>query len=327
MLIDYIEAEISKKHLRYNEVLLKMTLTIAWIRQSEGEHELVFASDSRLTGGGHVDQCQKVFALPREDCCIAFAGSTMIAYPFILQLGNVITQYQRSFDREVDIQQVKSRVLSLLNFFVSSHENFDQDSLIDDLNSTSFLFGGWSWSKAKFFLWKICYQVNLRRYIAIRVDGTRPGRAAKGCVAAIGDYLPEFYAKLQAEIADEITVSEAFSCPVRLNYQPLTVLSRMLSQKQFTKRGVGYPGKIGGAPQVVAVYPFLRTRYFAVEWDIKQKFVYAIKGRIIADFELFSGLGLNPFTGEKTVPLRGRNDDNIDISIDSNGDMRRIFDA
>lgn len=293
-----------------------MTLTIAWVRESGNEHELVFASDSRLTGGGHVDQCQKVFALPREDCCIAFAGSTMIAYPFILQLGNAIAQYQRSRDREVDIQRVKARVLSLLNFFIRSHEGFDQDDLENDLRETSFLFGGWSWGEARFFLWKILYRTDLRRYIAYRVDDAKPDRTAKGRVAAIGDYLPEFHAALRYEMADEIRTSEALARPLKLNYQPLAVLSGMLLRDKFTKRGRGHAGKIGGAPQVVAVYPFLRTRYFAVEWDIKGKFVYAIKGRIIADFEHFSGPGVNPFTGKKTLPVRGRMDEVPESAID-----------
>jgi len=292
-----------------------MTLTIAWVREIGNVHELVFASDSRLTGGGHVDQCQKVFALPREDCCIAFAGSTMIAYPFILQLGNAITQYQRSHDREVDIQNVKARVLSLLNFFIRSHEGFDKDDLENDLRETSFLFGGWSWGEARFFLWKISYRADLGRYIANRAGDARPGRTTKGSVAAIGDHLPEFHAALRAQMADEIRVSEAFTRPLRFDFQPLAVLSKMLLQEKFTKRGGGHAGKIGGAPQVVAVYPFLRTRYFAVEWDIGEKFVYAIKGRIIADFEHFSGPGLNPFTGEKTLPVRGRIDQDPGDSV------------
>lgn len=262
-----------------------------------------------------MDQCQKVFALPREDCCIAFAGSTMIAYPFILQLGNAITQYQRSHDREVDIQRVKARVLSLLNFFIRSHEGFDKDDLENDLRETSFLFGGWSWGEARFFLWKISYRTDLGRYIASRVGNVRPGGTAKGRVAAIGDHLPEFHAALRAQMVDEIKVSDAFARPLRLNYQPLAVLSGMLLQEKFTKRGKGHAGKIGGAPQVVVVYPFLRTKYFAVEWDMGEKFVYAIKGRIIADFEHFSGPGLNPFTGEKKLPVRGRIAEQPDNSI------------
>lgn len=292
-----------------------MTLTIAWVREAGNEQELVFASDSRLTGGGNVDQCQKVFALPREDCCIAFAGSTMIAYPFILQLGNAINQYQRSLDREVDILGVKARVLSLLNFFIRSHNGFLKDDLENDLRATSFLFGGWSWAEARFFLWKISYRADLGRYIAIRTESARAGQKVKASVAAIGDYLPEFHAALRAKLIDEITIAEAFGRPLKLNYQPLDTLSTMLLQNKFTKRGKGHAGKIGGAPQVVAVYPFLRTRYFAVEWDIEGKFVYAIKGRIIADFELFSGPGLNPFTGDKTLPVRSSMNKNASTSM------------
>jgi hypothetical protein len=48
---------------------------------------------------------------------------------------------------------------------------------------------------------------------------------------------------------------------------------------------------------------------FAVEWDIGPKFVYSIKGRVIADFELFTIPGLDPFTGEVRRPVRGRGDD------------------
>jgi hypothetical protein len=59
-----------------------MTLAIAWIRAVGANTELVFASDSRLTGGRNIDHFQKVFSLPREDRCIAFSGSTSIAYPF-----------------------------------------------------------------------------------------------------------------------------------------------------------------------------------------------------------------------------------------------------
>ena len=108
-----------------------MTLSIAWVRESSAGQELTFASDSRLSGGGHVDQCQKVFSLPREDCCIAFSGSTMIAYPFILQLQNAISQFNRSLNREIDIVGVKARVLSLLNFFIRVHEG----TIADDFRS------------------------------------------------------------------------------------------------------------------------------------------------------------------------------------------------
>lgn len=285
-----------------------MTISMAWVRSTGKKHELIFASDSRLSGGGHVDQCQKVFSLPREDCCIAFAGYTTIAYPFILQLQNVIEQHKRSFDREVDIVQVKARVLSLLNFFIRSHDGTLEEDFTGDLLGTKFLFGGWSWKEAKFHIWKIAYDKKLKRYIATRVGRSNHGRMDTGPIAVIGDYVPQFHAALKARTAQGAKQAEANGEPLKFDFEPLTVLSTMLSDPKFTSRSLDQPlgGRIGGAPQVAAVYPFLRTRHFAVEWDIGEKFVYSIKGRVIADFELFTNPGMDPFTGEVRAPVRGR---------------------
>ena len=86
----------------------------------------------------------------------------------------------------------------------------------------------------------------------------------------------------------------------------------MLADPMFTDRKGELSGKIGGAPQVTAIYPFLRTRDFAVEWDVDNKFVYSIKGRVVADFELFENPGIDPFTGEFRAPIRGRRSDEVE---------------
>jgi len=289
-----------------------MTLSIAWVRHASTSHELVFASDSRLSGGGNVDHCQKVFSLPREDCCISFAGSTMIAYPFILQLQNTIIDYKKAFDREVDITKLKTRLLCLLNFFVRVHEGTIPDDFEKDLLETSFLFGGWSWANSRFYIWNIFYKREIKRYMALE-KGTSLGfglpRTVETPIRMIGDYIPEFQAALRNKLNAEIKVAKANGEPMRLNHEPLTVLAEMLRDPKFTDRKQELNGKIGGAPQVTKVYPFLRTMNFAVEWDIGPKFVYAIKGRVIADFELFTVPGLDPFTGEVRQPMRGRKSD------------------
>ena len=134
-----------------------MTISVAWVRSLGNTNELIFASDSRLSGGGNVDQCQKVFPLPREDCCISFAGCTTIAYPFIAQLQNSIVEYKKFMDRIVDINKFKGRVLWLLNKFISSHEDVVDEYFERDLIQTSFIFGGRSWKNSQFCLWKIFY--------------------------------------------------------------------------------------------------------------------------------------------------------------------------
>lgn len=67
-----------------------MTLCIAWIRKVKEEPELVFATDSVLTGGEEWKHGIKLFELPRKDCLICFSGVTTRAYPLILNLINAI---------------------------------------------------------------------------------------------------------------------------------------------------------------------------------------------------------------------------------------------
>ena len=65
-----------------------MTVAVAWVRTIRDCQELVFATDSRLSGDGRdFDCCPKVMALPRNDCGIAFAGYTGHAFPMMLQLS------------------------------------------------------------------------------------------------------------------------------------------------------------------------------------------------------------------------------------------------
>ena len=65
-----------------------MTVAVAWVRTIRDCEELVFVTDSRLSGDGcNFDACPKLLTLPRNDCLIAFAGYTGHAYPVIHQLA------------------------------------------------------------------------------------------------------------------------------------------------------------------------------------------------------------------------------------------------
>ncbi|HEY0112201.1 MAG TPA: hypothetical protein VGB59_03505 [Allosphingosinicella sp.] len=79
-----------------------MTITLAWERRLASYSEIVFASDSRLSGGGNIDVCQKVFPLPREDAAIGFCGSTLIAYPIINQFISYVKNYKKNLDRALN---------------------------------------------------------------------------------------------------------------------------------------------------------------------------------------------------------------------------------
>jgi hypothetical protein len=71
-----------------------MTIVIAWVRNVSDCEELVFVSDSRLSGDGRLfDACPKIFTLPRSDCAIAYAGHTEDAFPMMLQFQRAIESY------------------------------------------------------------------------------------------------------------------------------------------------------------------------------------------------------------------------------------------
>ena len=85
-----------------------MTLCIAWIRQEQDDNkELVFATDSCLTGSGEVwKHGVKLFELPRKDCLLCFAGETDKAYPLILNLISSIKFDQKVINQHTDLRQV-----------------------------------------------------------------------------------------------------------------------------------------------------------------------------------------------------------------------------
>lgn len=277
-----------------------MTISIAWVRYLGDKTELVFASDSRLSGGGHVDQCQKIFSLPREDCCISFAGSTLIAYPFILQTINTISDYKKVFDRAVDITDLSGRIVALLNKFIGAHEGTIKEDFAKDLIDTSFLFGGWSWKTSKFCLWRLHFNNGAKKYVASTTGIWRLYHLPRHHpieIAVIGDYRGDYLRNFAEKIDGKIKNARQDQSLVRLDYEPLNALADMLVDPKFTERRGSRKGAIGGSPQITKIYPFMRTMNYAVEWKKEGKINYTVKGRTISDFEIFSVPTIDPFTG------------------------------
>ena len=84
-----------------------MTLCISWIRKVDDTEELVIATDSRLRNGQAWDCNPKILTLPRTDCAICFEGSTMEAYPMMLQLQSAVENRLRSKNRSQDLCDFK----------------------------------------------------------------------------------------------------------------------------------------------------------------------------------------------------------------------------
>lgn len=133
-----------------------MTITAAWVRTLRDCKELIVVSDSRLNGGKKMDCGQKVITLPRSDAFICFAGSTGGAYPLMHQVANAISTYEKSATRAQDIRVLKTHVLKVFEGLLCAVHSASGS---EGTPSADFLFGGYSWIRKQFMIWKIHYHV------------------------------------------------------------------------------------------------------------------------------------------------------------------------
>jgi hypothetical protein len=93
-----------------------MTVAIAWVRTIQHCEELIFTSDSRLSGDGcNFDGSPKILTLPRSDCAIAFAGYTGHAFPMMLQLALAIDSHAPLRVGSLDISALKSHTIKIFD--------------------------------------------------------------------------------------------------------------------------------------------------------------------------------------------------------------------
>src|SRR5262249_34395881 len=119
-----------------------MTVVIAWVRKINNCEELVFVSDSRLSGDGrNFDACPKILTLPRTDCVIAYAGYSGHAYPMMLQLQRAIDSYAPSRRGSLDISSLRTHALNLFDSMGTMIKNSPRLSVSQDTSpEASFVF-------------------------------------------------------------------------------------------------------------------------------------------------------------------------------------------
>jgi hypothetical protein len=92
-----------------------MTIAIAWTRRVLDYEQLVFVSDSRISGGEVFDSCPKIMTLPRTDCAIAFAGAAAHAFPMMVQLACAIDSFPKAKRRAHEIKRVCTHALRVFD--------------------------------------------------------------------------------------------------------------------------------------------------------------------------------------------------------------------
>jgi len=224
-----------------------MTLCVAWLREIDDDKELVFGTDSCLSGGERWNSGVKLFELPRKDCLICFAGETNRTYPLILNLISSIKFDEHLSNPHTDISEVLdylTRLFTSLCHDITDYGTQDFESVLGDFQ---FLFGGWSWKSNEFKLWKLEYNHEAAAFIH---DETDDGDMF---YSFIGDELE----RSQELLADEVSKSGK-TLSRRFDMEPFKVLIEMIRDTSCSS--------IGGAVQLAKIHPPGATEFLGVYW-------------------------------------------------------------
>jgi len=283
---------------------MQMTVAMVWTRRlTKHTEELIFVSDSRYSGDGRVfDVCLKILTLPRSDCAICFAGYTGHALPMMLQLSEAIGSFDRARRRSQDITPLKTHLIKVFNSMSEDLlKSLKVSSMEDPTPEARFLFGGYSWIKKTFEIWEIFYQKSQggfeerpagwlncspsKKTYELR---SAEGSQSLGRFAVLGDQGKAAYLQLIERLQSASGVLD------KLDWEPFQVVRDML-------RDGSHSETIGGAPQVVKVYQYMRADPLAVFWPQKKGGYITLKGRKCLGYERLGRWILDPDT-LKTEP-------------------------
>ena len=232
-----------------------MTLCTAWIRQVNDTEELVFATDSCLTGGEKWKHGIKLFELPRKDCLLCFAGSTIRAYPLILNLVSSIHLDSYLQSPSAKLNEVLVYISDLFTELVKKIISEIQYEDIHELRGgVKFLFGGWDWEKGIFQVWKLYYSSEVEGFI---FDQLNNNSNKKRFYTFLGeakniDVEEEAIKAYKKMIYDEDRQDDP------IDMEPLKILRDVSLDKDIRE--------VDGSLQIAKIYKSNRTEFFGVYW-------------------------------------------------------------
>lgn len=232
-----------------------MTLCTAYIRQANDTEELVFATDSCLTGGEKWKHGIKLFELPRKDCLLCFAGSTMRAYPLVLNLVSSIhlDKYLQSPSAKLD--EVLVFLSDLFTELVKKIISEIPGENIHELRGgAKFLFGGWDWEKGSFRVWKLHYSQEVEGFIFDELNGNS---SKKRFYTFLGDPSPEIEEEAFKNYKKMVYDDDKQDDPIDM--EPLKILRDISLNKGIRD--------VDGSLQIAKVYKSNRTEFFGIYWE------------------------------------------------------------
>lgn len=232
-----------------------MTLCTAWVRQINNTDELIFATDSTLTGGEKWDHGIKLFELPRKDCLLCFAGQTARAYPLILNLVSFLKFNKDLENPETSIFEILNHVSELFTSLIKTIVSEVAGENIHELRgSARFLFGGWCWQTNSFRIWKLYYSQDAEGFLFDELTNdaskTRFYTFMGGAVKI--DVEKEAKDRFNAILLGEDRLDS------KLDMEPLRVLRDIALDSSIRE--------VGGSLQIAKVYKSGRSEFFGTYW-------------------------------------------------------------
>lgn len=226
-----------------------MTLVALWLRQNSTLKELVFASDSRLSGGESWDACPKIVALPRPATALAMSGDATEAYAFLLQGLNTCELLDGHKVGRTDIAWFAR---ALKKIYADSRRHISDLPRGESVSipNLDVVLGGWSWRRLRFEAYSYSFdrQGELIMNSITNLDGPR----SYGVYFA-GDAAPAARQSLKRLIREkqlprwmrgsgqDNTGKETYY----LDWEPLEVLLDQVNNPTVRT--------VGGAPQVLKI--------------------------------------------------------------------------
>ena len=219
-----------------------------------------------------MDQAQKLYQLQRGDCCLSFCGDAGIAYPLFVQVSVALDNHMRTNSRALDVTSLTDRIEKMLNNMISAWKLPIAEKTAD-LAGTTILFAGWSWRFERHHIGLFKLEHNNRFHFHREgIKLPHPWRAGtKSDLFFIGDYKTEYLGKLAGILQRRYPTQSPRrneKILVQWDYEPVEALQALLREPD--------PGDcraIGGAPQVVKIYPFSRTSPIVVRTGKGQHFL------------------------------------------------------
>lgn len=232
-----------------------MTLCTAYIRQANETEELVFATDSCLTGGEKWKQGIKLFELPRKDCLLCFAGSTSRAYPLVLNLTSSIHLDKFLESPSSKLEDVLLYISELFSDLVKKIISEIAGEDIHELRSgVKFLFGGWDWTKGSFRIWKLYYSDAIEGFL---FDELTNDDTKTKFYTFLGDPEGEIETEAKERIKQIFLDDDTFDS--KLDMEPLKVLRDMSLNRDIRT--------VDGSLQIAKVYKSSKTEFFGIYWE------------------------------------------------------------